>query len=308
MPLADAPMIQRMLSSRSRGLAFILLIFTMLFWGGNAVIARSFYMDIPPVSLAFWRWSMATLIVLSFAWKYLRRDWRLIVKAWPIMMVLSFLGITLFNTLLYTAAHTTSAINLGLIQTTLPLIIILLCFVLCHERITRLQTVGVLFAVAGGVITIARGDLDILMGMQFVPGDLWMLLAMVAYGLYAVLLRERPQIHPMSFLGATFLMGTLILLPFYLWERAVAETPITLSAGLFGALAYLSVFPSILAYLFWNYGVSVIGPTLAGLFVSLVPVFATALSLLFLDDPLELFHIAGLLLIVSGIVLANLKK
>lgn len=299
-------MIQHMLSSNKRWLAFILLTVTALFWGSNAVIARGFYMDITPISLAFWRWFVATLIVLSFTWKHIQHDWRRIIKAWPIMLALSVLGISLFNTLLYVGAHTTSAINLGLMQTTLPLIIILLCFVLYREHITLLQTMGVLCALAGGAITVARGDLNMLLAMQFVPGDLWMLLAMVVYGLYAVLLRERPQIHPLSFLGATFLVGSLIILPFYLWECAVTEAPITLSKGLFAVIIYLAIFPSFLAYLFWNYGVSVIGATRAGMFVSLVPIFATALSLLFLDDPLELFHIAGLGFIVTGIVLANL--
>lgn len=301
-------MIQRMLSSNSRWLAFALLTLTTFFWGGNAIVARGFYMDIPPISLAFWRWSMATLIALILTWKYIRRDWQAIVKAWPIMLFLSFTGIALFNTLLYQGAHTTSAINLGLVQTTMPIFIILLCFVIYRESITRLQAVGVLFALAGGMVTVSRGNLDNLLALQFVAGDLWMLLAMLVYGLYSVFLRERPQIHPLSFVTATFLIGSLILLPFYLWERSVTATPITLSAGLFWALAYLCVFPSILAYLFWNYGVSVIGPAMAGLFVTLVPVFATAMSLLFLDDPLELFHVTGLLFILAGIVLANLKS
>lgn len=300
-------MIQRMLASNSRWLAFVLLTVTALFWGSNAVIGRGFYMDISPISLAFWRWAVATLMVLSFTWKHLQRDWLRMVKAWPIMLLLSLLGISLFNTLLYTGARTTSAINLGLMQTTLPLMIIVLCFVLYGERITRLQAMGVLCALAGGAITVARGSLNSLLDMQFVPGDLWMLLAMLIYGLYSVLLRERPQIHPLSFLSASFLIGSLIILPFYVWECAVTSTPIILSNGLFGVIIYLAIFPSLLAYLFWNYGVSVIGATRAGMFVSLVPIFATALSLLFLDDPLELFHVIGLVFIVAGIVLANLN-
>lgn len=301
-------MIQRLLSSNNRWLAFLLLTITTMFWGGNAIVARGFYMDIPPVSLAFWRWSLATLIVLPLTWKYLRQDWQLIVKAWRIMLALSFFGIALFNTLLYIAAHTTSAINLGLMQTTLPVMVIVLCFVMYRESITYLQGTGVLFALAGGIVTVCRGDLDILLSMQFLPGDLWMLLAMVAYTFYSVLLREKPQIHPLSFVSTTFLVGTLILLPFYLWERSVSETPLHLSPGLFAAVGYLSIFPSIFAYLFWNYGVSVVGPTLASLFVALVPLFAAAMSLMFLDDPLKLFHIAGLACIVTGIVLANMRK
>lgn len=296
------------LTSNNRWLAFVLLTLTTLFWGGNAIVARGFYMDIPPVSLAFWRWSLASMIVIVISWRQLRRDWSTIIKSWRIMLLLSLLGIALFNTLLYQGAHTTSAINLSLVQTTMPLIVIVLCYVMYRERITGLQTVGVLFALAGGIVTISRGNLEILLGLKFVSGDLWMLLAMVIYALYSVLLRERPKIHPMSFVSATFLIGSLLLLPFYLWERTVTEASITLSPALFGSVAYLAVFPSILAYLFWNYGVSVIGPTLAGLFVTLVPVFATAMSLMFLDDPLELFHIVGLVCIVAGIVLANMKK
>lgn len=301
-------MMQRMLLSHNRWLAFALLTLTTLFWGGNAIVARGFYMDIPPVSLAFWRWSLATVIVLAFTWKHFRRDWPLIIRSWRIMLLLSFLGIALFNTLVYTGAHTTSAINLGLMQTTMPIMIIVLCFFIYQQRITRLQGLGVLFALAGGVVTVARGELDILLSMQFVPGDLWMLLAMVVYAFYSVLLREKPQIHPMSFVSATFLIGALILLPFYLWERSISESAIQLSPALFAAVAYLAIFPSILAYLFWNYGVATIGPTLAGMFVTLIPVFAAGMSLLFLDDPLEMYHIAGLIFIVAGIVLANMKK
>lgn len=299
---------QNLLSTHNRWLAYILLTLTTLFWAGNAIVARGFYMDVPPVSLAFWRWSMATVIALAFSWQHFRRDWPLMIKSWRIMLALSFLGIALFNTLVYTGAHTTSAINLGLMQTTMPIMIIVLCYFRYRERITTLQGVGVLFALAGGVVTVARGDLDILLSMQFVPGDLWMLLAMVVYAFYSVLLREKPAIHPMSFVAATFLIGAVILLPFYLWERLVTQTEIHLSLGLLGAVGYLSIFPSILAYLFWNYGVATIGPTLAGMFVTLIPVFAAGLSLMLLDDPLELFHIAGLVFIVAGILLANLKK
>lgn len=299
---------QNLLSINSRWLAFILLTCTTMFWAGNAVVARGFYMDISPVSLAFWRWSLAGSVALFISWRHLRRDLPLILKSWRIMLVLSFFGIALFNTLVYTGGHTTSAINLGLMQTTMPIFIIILCYIIYRERITALQGVGVLFALAGGVVTVARGELHNLLNMHFVPGDLWMLLAMVVYAIYSVLLREKPKIHPLSFVSSTFLIGAFILLPFYLWERLGSDATITLSPALFGAVAYLVIFPSLLAYLFWNHGVAVIGPTLAGMFVTLIPVFAAGMSLLLLDDPLEGYHIAGLLFIVIGIILANWKK
>lgn len=301
-------MIQRLLSSDNRWLAYLLLTLTAFFWGSNAIVARGFNADIPAVTLAFWRWSLATALVLPFTWKYFVRDWRPMLRAWPVMLALSFLGITVFNTVLYYAAHTTSAINIGLVQTTMPVMIIILCFTIYHEGITPAQGLGVMLALSGGIVTITRGDLDVLLNMSFVPGDLWMLLAMVAYSLYSVLLRERPKIHPMSFLGCTFLVGTVVLLPVYLWERVIVDAPVIISTKLIASVIYIGIFPSILAYLFWNYGVAKIGATRAGLFITLIPVFATALSLILLDDPFETFHAFGLAFILCGIVMANLKK
>ena len=216
--------------------------------------------------------------------------------------------IAFFNTVLYYAAHTTSAINIGLMQTIMPVVIILLCYVIYREGITRYQTLGVIAALLGGIVTVSRGDIDVLLGFRFLRGDLLMIIAMTAYGLYSVLLRERPRIHPMSFLGCTFLVGAVLLLPLYLWERTIVHAPVNLSPQLFASILYLAIFPSTFAYLFWNYGVSVIGPMRAGLFVTLVPVFAAALSLIFLNDPLELYHGVGLVCILVGIVLANIKR
>jgi drug/metabolite transporter (DMT)-like permease len=284
--------------------AYVLLTLTTLFWGGNAVVGRALYADIPPVTFAFWRWALASLLVLPFAWRHLRRDWRVILRAWRILLVLSVLGVSCFNTMLYQAARTSTATNIALVQTAMPAVIVLLGLVLFGERVTRRAAVGVALGIGGAVYVVARGDFRVLADMALVPGDLWMLAAVVLYALYSVLLRMRPAIHPLSLVSVTFVVGDAVLLPLYLWEWLVRGAP-ALGAGVVSGVVYVAVFPSILSYLFWNRGVELIGANRAGLLICLVPIFASALAIVFLGETLHRYHVIGLFLIMLGFLLVN---
>ncbi len=283
---------------------YLLTAVAPLCWGGNIVLARGMADIIPPVSFAFWRWTIAFVILLPFTWRTARQDWSQVVKSWKIMSILSILGISVFNTMLYTAVHTTTAINGAMIQTTMPAVIILATLVMFKEKVTRLQILGVAICIIGAFIVILRGRWNTLLGMSFTPGDILMMGAVIVYALYSALLRQRPAIHPLSFLIYTFGLGVIFLLPAYIWELAGSAT-MTLTLQVVLSILYVALFPSIVAYFCWNRGVEVIGANRAGLFINLIPVFASILAILFLGETLQAFHIIGMALILGGMILFN---
>ena len=283
---------------------FLLTAIAPLCWGGNFVLARGVADIIPPVSFAFWRWTIAFVILLPFTWRTARQDWSRVVESWKIMTVLSILGITLFNTMAYVAFHTTTAINGAMIQTTSPAVIILATLVIFRERVTGLQILGVAICIFGAFIVILQGRWETLLGMAFAPGDVLMMGAVVIYALYSALLRQRPAIHPLSFLIYTFGLGIIFLLPLYIWELAAGAT-LTLTLPVSLSFLYVALFPSIVAYFCWNRGVEVLGANRAGLFMNLIPVFTSILAILFLGETLQPFHIIGMALVFGGMVLFN---
>lgn len=275
-----------------------------LCWAGNIVLAKGVATMIPPVALAFWRWAIAFLILLPLTWPTLKRDWKTALSAWRFVVLLSLFGITGFNTLLYTAMHTTTAINGSLIQTTMPAVIIVISLVLYGERVSWIQATGVVLCILGAAVVVLKGRWQALVDMALVQGDLLMIAAVVLYALYSALLPKRPNINPMSFLTIIFGTGCMGLLPVYLWEMSVVGT-FTLTPAAAGSIAYVALFPSIVAYFCWNRGVEVIGANRAGLFINLIPVFASILAILFLGERLQVFHLIGMLLIFGGMILFN---
>ena len=283
---------------------YLLLLLPPLFWGGNIVVARGVTGVVPPLALSFWRWCLAFLILLPLTWRQVKQDWQTAVANWRILTLLGFLGVTCFNTLLYLAVQTTTAINGSLMQTAMPAAVIIISWLLFREKISLRQGVGVAIAISGAFFVVLRGQLNTLLQLSFVQGDLLILLAVTLYALYSVLLRKRPLIHPLSFLTFTFGAGVTLLLPIYLWSLSTgaraAMTPPT-----YLAILYVAIFPSILAYICWNSGIAQVGANRAGLFVNLVPVFAAIFSIIFLGEQLQPFHFVGLLLIFSGLFLFN---
>ena len=284
--------------------AFLMVAVAPLCWAGNIVLAKGVVTMIPPVALAFWRWTIAFLILLPFAWPIVKKDWPRVLAGWKIMLLLSLSGITAFNTLLYMAMHTTTAINGALIQTTMPAVIIVISMILYGERVAWLQAAGVILCVVGAGVVVLQGSWRALIDMALVQGDLLMIAAVVLYALYSALLVRRPDIHPLSVLVTTFGMGALGLLPLYFWEMAAAGT-FALTPGVAASIAYVALFPSIVAYFCWNRGVAVIGANRTGLFINLIPVFAAILAIVFLGETLRFFHLIGMVLIVAGFVLFN---
>ncbi|MCU0559639.1 MAG: DMT family transporter [Desulfobacterales bacterium] len=281
---------------------YLILSVAPLCWAGNIVLARGVAELLPPVAFAFWRWVLAFVLILPFSLRHLAADRRAIARGWKTLLLLSLLGISSFNALLYTAVHTTTAINGSLIQSSMPAVIVLLSLLLYREKATLRQMAGVALCILGAALIVLRGEFTTLFAMSFVQGDLLMTIAVAAYALYSALLRRRPPIHPLSLLATTFLLGAAGLLPAYLVERAAAG-PFPLNREIVLSILYVALFPSIVAYFCWNKGVDLLGPNRAGLFINLIPVFTALLSVWLLGESIRLFHIGGMGLISGGMVL-----
>ena len=300
----NLPQINQQPGRQQAWLPYALLTIAPLCWAGNVVVARGIVDPFPPVSLAFWRWSLATMILLPFAGKQAVHDWKTVLTHWKVMALLSITGISVFNTLLYASVQTTTAINAALIQTVMPAVIIIFSLLIFKEKIRVVQTIGVAVSMAGALVVIMRGQLSNVLQLAFVQGDLLMFLAIFFYALYSVFLKKRPAMHPLSFLFYIMAMGSLGLLPVYIWERLGSET-LGLDATFLFSILYFALFPSLVAYFCWNKGVALMGPNRAGLFINLVPIFASFMAVIWLQETLEWFHLGGLLLVITGMALFN---
>jgi drug/metabolite transporter (DMT)-like permease len=285
---------------------YLLLSLTSLFWAINIVLGRYAASDIPPMAFAFLRWFGASLTILPFAWKELRADWSVIRAHLPLMAALSATGIASYNALAYWGLGYTEALNALIIQSTGPLLIAIWGWALWGDRLSRAQFFGILTSLFGVLVIITRGDFAHLAALKLNPGDLLIFIALVLYGLYATLIRARPAITQLSFLGATIIGGTLILLPFAAGEFSAGHR-INVTLASLTVLAYVAVFPSLIAYMFFVRGVELIGPNRASPFFHLMPVFGSVIAILFLGEEPQIFHAVGFALVLGGVFVATRK-
>jgi drug/metabolite transporter (DMT)-like permease len=284
---------------------YLLLVLAALFWAGNFVLGRAVHTSIPPVSLVFWRWAIALLFLIPFAAPHLHAQWPILRRSWKALALYGFLGVSCFNTFIYFALQTTTATNAVLINSTLPVLIVGLSWLLGGTLVTRRQSLGIAISLVGVITIICRADPRLLFTLRVNSGDLWVLLAVVSWAFYTFLLRRRPEgLHPFSFLAAIIVMGLIWLIPLYAWELSRGYRMVADRATFF-SIIYLALFPSILAFSFWNQAVAQVGANKAGLFLHLMPVFGAILSVLFLGESFHLFHLAGISLIFSGIYLTS---
>lgn len=294
------------LLSRIPAMAYIGLVLTPLFWAGNAVLARATVDSIPPLSMSFWRWVIALAILLPIGLPGMWRHRQVIRDRFGSMLALATFSVAAFNSLLYYAAITTTATNIALINATIPIFVALLAWVLLGDRTRPIQALGIALAIIGILTVVARGDISVLTGLEAQPGDLIMVAAVFSWGLFSVLLRRQAVPLPaLTFLTTQILMGTLVILPFYLVDVLMFSGGFELTQGTAMPLLYFAVFPGILAYAFWNHGVHQIGPARAAIFMYLTPVFASMLAGIFLGESLGVFHVIGGLLILAGLILAT---
>ncbi len=285
--------------------AAVLLVIATLCWSGNFIVGRAVAYEIPPVALAFWRWTLGFCLVIGPAWRHLERDAPALRRSLGTVVLLSFLGIALFNTLVYIGLRTTTATNGVLLQSTMPLIILLFSFLIFRERVTSAQLVAVAVSLTGVIVIVSRGSFQTLRDLAVSAGDGWIFLAVLGYALYSVLLRRRPDVHPLTMLAATFALGSLMLAPVYLWE-SISGDGLRVTTTAVSAIVYVAVFPSLVAYLCFNRAVELIGANRVGQYLHLMPVFGSILAAIFLRERMQGYHFAGALLIAAGIALATI--
>src|SRR5882724_2332881 len=285
---------------------YLLLSITALCWAGNAIVGRLAAGHIPPVTLSFLRWSLAFLLILPFAWKHLVRDWPAIRSQLGLMVTLSVTGIGIFNTLQYWALEHTQALNTLLLQSAGPLIVAVWSLILLGVRLTLAQACGIMLSLAGVLVILLHGDLTTLKNIDFNKGDLIFIVALAIFALYSVLSLKRPNIHALSFVAFTFGAGAACLIPLFIWELSARPSMAIDTANML-TLAYVALFPSTLAYLCFNRGVQLIGANRAAPFFHVVPVFGSAMAIVFLGERPQLFHIIGFALVLTGVFVASRK-
>lgn len=237
--------------------------------------------------------------------------WRqraIIARDWRLLVLLGVLGAGSFNTLVYIGLGSTTATNALLLNSSIPVLIAGIGWLFMGQKVSLRQASGILVSLCGVVTIIFHGDAAQLFALRINEGDVWVFAAIVVWAIYTLMLKHRPaDLEPLAFLAVTLLVGALANLPFFLAELAGgAKAHWTLAS--FGAIAYFGLFPSVLAYLFWNRAVAEIGPTRSGLFIHLMPVFGTVLAILFLGESFHAFHAAGFTLILAGIVFASVSR
>jgi drug/metabolite transporter (DMT)-like permease len=295
------------LTTRLYDNAYLLLSFMALCWAGNQVLGRAVAGHIPPITYSFLRRSLATVIVLPFALPHMRRDWPVIRTNWRYLTFVGAIGGGLFNTLQYIGLNHTTALNSVVLNSTGPIFIAMASFLIFRERLTVRQAGGTAVSMAGVLGIITKGDLDVLTALAFNNGDLLLLTGMATNGIYTALLRDRPAIHWLSFLLMLFLVSALVVLPFLMREVATGARMEVTSFTL-AAVAYVAIFPSVVAYICLTRGVELIGANRSGIFLHMIPLFGALLAIGLLGEPLQVFHVIGFALILCGVALASRKS
>ena len=284
--------------------AWPLLIFANLFWAGNIVLARYVAGHVPPLTLSCVRWIGVFLILLPFAWPHLKRDWDALRASLPLMVLLSATGFAFNNAISYWALQYTQALNALLMQSAGPLFVALWSLALFGTRLTGGQLAGIVISLIGVLTIILRGDFSALAGIRPNRGDMMFAGSLLSFGLYSALMTRRPVTHQLSLICFTTGCGAVLLLPFSIWEYFSGLT-LKLDVLTSATLVYVVIFPSTLAYLFFNRGIALIGPNRAAPFLHLVPVFGSAMAILLLGEQPRLFHLVGYLLVLAGVVIAS---
>lgn len=286
-------------------LAYLLLTLTALFWSGNFVLARAMHASVAPMTLSFARWSIALCLLLPFGAAPAWRQRALWLPYWRRLLALALLGVTGFNSLAYWGLQYTAATNAVLLNSFIPILIVLFGALFFGVAIARRQALAVAISFAGVLLVVAHGDWQRLAALDINRGDAVVFLAMVAWALYTLLLRGMPPVlHRIGLLTLQVAIGLIGIAPLFAWELASGRhTP--LNAATLATFAYVGTLPSVAAYYFYNLGVARVGAARAGMFIHLMPGFGALLSMLFLGEALQLYHLAGITLILAGVTLAT---
>jgi drug/metabolite transporter (DMT)-like permease len=286
---------------------YLLLILTTLFWSGNFVLGKGMHAAIPPFTFCFYRWTVALIILSFFGIRHLVAQRELALKHKKYLILQGLLGVTGFNSFVYLAMQSTTAINAVLLNSCIPVIIVIISWVLYKDRLSLRQALGVCLSLSGVLFIMSGGHLATLLELELNSGDIFVLLAAICWAFYSVNLKKYPVgLHPFAYQSGIVITGLIALVPFYLMELSLGKVMVVSTTSVV-TIIYVAVFASVLAFLFWNRAVSELGANVAGPFIHLMPVFSTILAVLFLGEEFTEIHAKAIVLIFSGIVLASYR-
>ena len=286
----------------------LLLVLATLLWGGNFVIGRAVAGDIPPITLAFLRWCVAFIVFLPIVYSRVRREWPMIKANWPAVIVMAITGVACFNTLVYIGVYYTTSINASLMNSSTPIIIYILSFIFLKERLSKFQLIGTAISLSGVAFILSKGSLETLLSFSFNKGDLIVLIAVFCWGVYSLLVKQYAGRLPgYSTFLVTISLGVIMLLPFTIYELMTTSVDIVWSPSTIGAILYVGIVASIIAFLSWNNGVVALGANKASIYLNFIPLFAAIFAVLFLGEDLLLAQVIGGLAVICGVLLASKK-
>ncbi len=292
--------------TRETVLGYLQALTAIVFWSFNVIFATAFVTKLTPIEFAFGRWFFAALILLPMAYSGIKENFRFFLKHWFWLLMLAVSGIVVDNTLIYLAAQTISAVDIGLLNTLGPVFLCFLAAFFLRTLIRPLQWVGIFLALSGACIIVTKGDLTRLFEMRFAAGDYWILLNAFCFGVYSFLQYKRPPfIDQRTVLGATVFIGILILFPIFLFQTS-PDRILRLGLESYSVLLYLGIFNSVLAYLAWNSSLIKLGPVKAGVIYYLLPLLILAEAVFFLNETISGAEIVGGLCVVFGIACVSL--
>lgn len=286
-----------------------LAVLAAVIWSGNFIVARGVSSHIPPVSLAFFRWLTASVILFPFCIRGFLKQRSIVYANLKYFFWIALMGITLFNTCIYVAGHYSQAINLALIGTTSsPVFSLILAAIFLRERITANRLIGLLICIAGILYLLSGGNVHHLITLRFSKGDWWVLAGGMCFAIYNILVRIKPPaISPFNFLLVNFSFGTILLFPLFLIERSVTP-PIQWTTDLGLIIAYLGLGASVISYLCWNAAINRLGAARTAIFGNLIPVCSVLEAVLLLHEKITVIHIISGSIVILGLTFANLPS
>lgn len=291
-------------AARLFGNAYLVLALASLCWSGNHLMGRAIAGHVPPMAITTLRWLLAAAILAPFAWPHLRRDWPTIRRHLGVLAYLSLTGGALFGALQFVGLSLTTALNVSVMNSLGPVTIGAASAIMFRDRLTGGQFAGILVSLAGVLAIITQLDPGVLTHLTFNIGDVIILINMAIWGVYSASLRWRPAIHPASFMVMFTAISGIAMLPAWAWEYSTGYVlqPTLLT---FSAIAFVTVFSTIAAFMFWSRGVELIGANRAGVFLHLIPVYSALLTGALLGEPLRSYHVVGFVLILLGVWCAS---
>ncbi len=289
--------------------AYLFLVLTTLFWAGNFIVGKAASLfEIPPFTLNFYRWTFAWIILAPFTLKEIIEKKNYILENIKLIIILGITSITIFNSIVYYSLNFTQVISGVLMISTIPVMIIIFCWLLKIEKTNIFQILGVIFSLCGVVVIITKANLNILLNLNFNKGDLWMVVAMFSWALYSALLRKKKlELSQLSLLQTIISAGLVFLLPAYLIELALGYKA-NIHLPFILTLTYVVLFPGLASFILWIKGISIIGSNRAGIFLHLIPIFSTIFAIIIFKEKFMLYHLIGAMLIISGIILSSKKN